>query len=48
VITVGPEIAVDAVVDLIRAQGGRLLAITPRKESLEDVVVREVIKDGAR
>lgn len=37
---------VDPLIDQIRAGGGQLLAVLPRKESLEDVVVRRA-SDGA-
>ncbi len=37
--------APDAVIDLIRQHQGRLVALTPRKESLEDVVVSRIEQD---
>ena len=42
------EQPVDDVIDLIRAQKGRILSIVPRKESLEDVVVREALAPAAQ
>ncbi|MBW2732306.1 MAG: ABC transporter ATP-binding protein [Deltaproteobacteria bacterium] len=39
--TLEQESATDEVVDLIRTHGARLMALIPRKESLEDVVVRQ-------
>jgi ABC-2 type transport system ATP-binding protein len=40
----GPP-AIDALVEEIHAAGAKLHAITPRKESLEDVVVRQVLRE---
>jgi len=38
---------VDAVVDLVRSKQGRIVSVTPRKESLEDVVVRRTRMAGS-
>lgn len=39
-VEVASEADVDPLIDLVRAHGARVLSVTPRKESLEDVVVR--------
>jgi len=47
-VTVQGEVSVDPVVDLIRKHGCSVLGVSPRKESLEDVVVRQARAGDAR
>jgi len=47
-VTLQGDQPVDALVDRVRATGGRVQAVIPRKESLEDLVVRMVHEEGGR
>jgi hypothetical protein len=38
--------AVDPLIDLVRQHGGSVQMVAPRKESLEDVVVKQVKAQG--
>jgi ABC-2 type transport system ATP-binding protein len=44
--TVEGEASVDAVLDAARAGGARVVAVTPRRETLEDLFVREALVTG--
>ena len=46
-ITIEGNTTIDTAIEIIRNNGGTILAINPRKESLEDVVVRKVAAAGA-
>ena len=46
-VTLAGEAPADPLIDLIRKHGGRIVAVTPRKESLEDVVIRQAELGGS-
>jgi hypothetical protein len=47
-LTVGGGVDVDAVLAAAHAAGGKVIAVTPRHETLEDLFLRRVADQGAR
>jgi ABC-2 type transport system ATP-binding protein len=45
-VTIEGEAGVDAVLDLARANGARVVSVTPRRETLEDLFVRNALVTG--
>jgi ABC-2 type transport system ATP-binding protein len=45
-VTVEGEASVDAVLDVARASGARVVSVTPRRETLEDLFVRNALVTG--
>jgi ABC-2 type transport system ATP-binding protein len=46
VFTVEGDAVADAVIDQVRANGARIVAVTPRRETLEDLFVRKALVSG--
>jgi ABC-2 type transport system ATP-binding protein len=46
VFTVEGDATADAVIDEARKHGARIVAVTPRRESLEDLFVRKALVSG--
>lgn len=46
VFTVEGDVNADAVIDAARAKGARVIAVTPRRETLEDLFVRKALVSG--